>query len=52
MAVKLKTPLDGANAERDTIIAKTKRSPKMTMAELRAWLLERNERYGKRKGGL
>ena len=57
----LKTAADGANAERTAILAKVRRmvgvQPKNTEVAISGtvlvkWLLQRNERYGAKKGGL
>ena len=52
---------EGANDERTVVLAKIRREKKKFLPgmsalhaydELEAWLLQRNERYKKRKGGL
>jgi hypothetical protein len=54
----LKTPLDGANAERVAILAKVRRLKRNTILStyyldvLEKWISQRNERYNKKAGGL
>lgn len=46
----------GANKERTSILAKIRRMKKESniflIEELEKWILQRNERFNKRKGGL
>jgi hypothetical protein len=54
---RAQTPNLGANAERTAILAKIRRMKKeyeriILLEELEDWILQRNERYNARKGGL
>lgn len=57
MEKKKRTAEWGANKERTAILAKVRRMNEgcggvRELEELESWLLQRNERYNKRKGGL
>jgi hypothetical protein len=52
----LKTPNDGANAERKAIKAylqrRLKKNPNARISCVIAWIADRDERYNKKAGGL
>lgn len=56
----MNTPEWGANKERTAILAKIRKmmkaggdyTPTEILMQLESWILSRNERYNKRKGGL